>query len=68
MLNQKQGTCPEDGKVLVQKEKVNHILHFLMCIPTFGTWALVWVFLIANDATKPYMCTKCGQSMKLLLK
>ncbi len=25
-----------------QKRSTNHILHFLMCIPTCGLWLFVW--------------------------
>lgn len=26
-----------------QKKKTNHILHLLLCIPTFGLWLFVWM-------------------------
>jgi hypothetical protein len=25
-----------------QKKTTNHILHLLLCIPTFGLWFIVW--------------------------
>lgn len=33
-----------------QKKKTNHILHLLLCIPTFGLWLIVWgVVMRSND-------------------
>jgi len=29
----------------IQDQKVNHILHFLLCIPTFGFWLIAWVLI-----------------------
>ncbi|AYF87518.1 hypothetical protein D6Z43_10300 [Pseudomonas sp. DY-1] len=31
-----------------QKKATNHILHLLLCIPTFGLWLIVWG-LVANS-------------------
>lgn len=31
-----------------QKKKTNHILHLLLCIPTFGLWLIVWLFLVES--------------------
>lgn len=34
-----------------QKKTTNHILHLLLCIPTFGLWLLVWgVTMRSNDS------------------
>jgi len=34
--------------VLVSEKKAtNHILHLLLCVPTFGVWLIVW-FIVAN--------------------
>lgn len=33
-----------------QKKATNHILHLLLCIPTFGFWLIVWfVVAISNS-------------------
>ncbi len=32
--------------VLVRGKPINHLLHLLLCIPTVGIWALVWIGLI----------------------
>jgi hypothetical protein len=31
--------------VLAFGKKPNHILHFLLCFPTFGFWLIVWIIL-----------------------
>lgn len=34
-----------------QKRTTNHILHLLLCIPTFGFWLLIWsVVAISNSS------------------
>lgn len=34
-----------------QKKNTSHILHLLLCIPTFGLWLIVWFFVASsNDA------------------
>ncbi|WP_343572996.1 hypothetical protein [Pseudomonas sp.] len=34
-----------------QKKKTNHILHLLLCIPTFGLWLFVWAAVMrSNDS------------------
>ena len=35
----------EYAVVLAIGKKPNHILHFLLCIPTFGFWLIVWIIL-----------------------
>ncbi len=32
-----------------QKKNTNHILHLLLCIPTFGLWLLVWGVTISSN-------------------
>ena len=33
-----------------QKKATNHILHLLLCIPTFGLWLIIWfVVAISNS-------------------
>lgn len=32
--------------VLVRGKPINHLLHLLLCFPTVGIWALVWIGLI----------------------
>lgn len=31
-----------------QKKSTSHILHLLLCIPTFGLWLIVW-FVVASS-------------------
>ena len=35
----------EYAVVLATGKKPNHILHFLLCIPTFGLWLIVWIIM-----------------------
>ena len=31
---------------------INHILHLLLCIPTFGFWLIVWFFIGITNSQK----------------
>jgi len=35
-----------------QKKKTNHVLHLLLCIPTFGFWAIVWIIVASVNHSK----------------
>lgn len=35
-----------------QKKKTNHVLHLLLCIPTLGIWAIVWVIVASINHGK----------------
>lgn len=35
-----------------QKKKTNHVLHLLLCIPTLGFWAIVWVIVASVNHGK----------------
>lgn len=32
-----------------QKKTTNHILHLLLCVPTFGFWLIVWFIVAINN-------------------
>jgi hypothetical protein len=34
-----------------EKRATNHILHLLLCVPTFGIWLVVWFIVANNNAT-----------------
>ena len=56
--------CSNCGKETTFIEnKINHILHAILTIFLFGTWLLVWLFLIffSNRRTQ---CKVCGRSPK----
>lgn len=42
----------ENSVVLEYGKKPNHILHFLLCIPTFGFWIIVWIILAMSMTIK----------------
>ncbi|AYW61030.1 TPA: hypothetical protein NHQ65_001690 [Pseudomonas aeruginosa] len=33
-----------------QKKTTNHILHLLLCIPTFGLWLIVWLVVASGNS------------------
>lgn len=35
-----------------QKKKTNHVLHLLLCIPTLGLWAIVWISVASVNHSK----------------
>jgi len=30
---------------IIKSKKVNHILHLLLCVPTFGLWVIIWILI-----------------------
>lgn len=58
----KQEHCPVCDKHTKHHIKgLNHILHLLLCIPTFGVWLIVWLLLgIASSASPDIFCSQCG--------
>ena len=48
-----------------QKKTTNHILHLLLCIPTFGLWLLVWgVTMRSNDSHNRKIDRQINQIME----
>lgn len=43
-----------------EKEKVNHVLHFLLSIFTIGFWAIPWMLMALSNALSSYRCRVCG--------
>lgn len=33
-------------------KRPNHILHFLLCIPTFGFWVIIWILISLTNKVK----------------
>jgi hypothetical protein len=48
---------------LFLKPGINHILHLILTVLTFGLWAIVWVILAATSSGKGYRCSVCGTQM-----
>ena len=46
-------------------EKVNHFLHLILTIITFGIWSIVWVY-IAIWTFRYSECLKCGNRTKYI--
>ena len=41
-----------DAENELQKEKVNHVLHLLLLLPTAGFWIIVWIYLAFSSSSK----------------
>lgn len=48
-----------------EKEGINHVLHLLLSIVTFGVWSVVWILLGLISIAKPYRCAECGYAARL---
>ena len=48
--------------ILQYGKRPNHILHFLLCIPTFGLWLIIWLLLSfsMNIKRKTYSINEFG--------
>ena len=54
----KKSYCKDcEDNVKAEAKGANHVLHFLLCIPTLGFWAIIW--FIAAFA-KSWTCSECG--------
>ena len=42
----------EEQAIMVRGKRPNHILHLLLCLPTVGLWAIVWIALIVTGGEK----------------
>ena len=54
-------SCQKDTTFI--ENKINHILHAILTIFLFGTWLLIWLFLIFFKNRKT-QCKVCGKSPK----
>jgi hypothetical protein len=41
------------------KQGINHILHLILTIITFGIWAIMWLGIALFTSDTP-QCSKCG--------
>jgi predicted nucleic-acid-binding Zn-ribbon protein len=52
--------CKNCKKITLHiKKRINHILHLLLSIITFGVWFFIWL-LIALFTSDAAQCSKCG--------
>ena len=57
------GFCRQcNGVIKIERAGVNHILHLLLCIPTAGFWAIVWIILTIRSTWEGWSCAICGSS------
>lgn len=48
-------TQSDFSSVLVQGKPVNHVLHVILSVLTFGFWAIVWIILVVIGGEKREM-------------
>jgi hypothetical protein len=48
--------CQE--RTRVERKGINHVLHLLLTLVTFGLWIFVW--LLTPLLRQPWHCTRCG--------
>ena len=52
--------CENCKKVTLHiKQRINHILHLILTIITFGTWIFIWICIALFTSGTP-QCSKCG--------
>jgi len=57
-MHYKKAYCKDcEDNVKAEAKGANHVLHFLLCIPTFGLWIVIWV---AAAYSKLWTCSVCG--------
>jgi hypothetical protein len=54
-------TCNRQS--LYQKPGINHVLHLILTVLTFGFWAFVWIVLGIINSSKRPLCVTCGTHM-----
>lgn len=52
-------------QMLIHKSGVNHILHLILTLVTFGAWAVVWIFLWFVNLFNLWRCSSCGTKVIL---
>lgn len=43
-------TDREVAVLLSQKKRTSHVLHLLLCIPTFGVWVIIWILVAVSNS------------------
>jgi len=37
--------------MLSRKKRTSHLLHLILCIPTVGFWAIMWILIAASNGS-----------------
>ena len=45
---------------VMEKRRINHLLHLWLSVLTLGVWLLVWAALGFRNAERPPHCARCG--------
>lgn len=57
-MHYKKSYCKDcEGNIKAEAKGANHILHFLLCIPTAGLWIVIWLLAAVS---KNWTCSECG--------
>lgn len=57
-MHYKKSYCKDcEDNVKAEAKGANHVLHFLLCIPTMGLWVVIWLLAAAS---KNWTCSECG--------
>jgi hypothetical protein len=60
-MQYKSGFCQACGEQRkVERQKINHILHLLLSIITFGLWLIVWLGISVRVGG--WRCEKCAST------
>lgn len=58
-LETRSGKCMEcKERRKVTRKGINHVLHLLLSIVTFGFWLIVWLLVALNGTS--WRCETCG--------
>ena len=54
-------TC--NKQVLARRKGVNHILHLILSLFTFGIWVIIWILVVVKNivVVGEWRCSTCGK-------
>ena len=54
-------TC--NKQVLARRKGVNHILHLILSLFTFGIWVIIWILVVVKNIVVigEWRCSTCGK-------
>jgi hypothetical protein len=50
-------------QVLARRKGVNHILHLILSLLTFGIWVIIWILVVVKNivVVGEWRCSTCGK-------
>lgn len=55
-----------DCRTVHEKNNVSHVLHLILSLVTFGLWVIVWVFVVVQNSSVPWICRDCGHQKTIV--